>query len=215
MIKRLIFDVDGTLIRGMSFSNCIENTLRKMQIYSEVNVRKFENAICTYEKLYNNYNVSDYTNHIGNALNKELPNSFIDIFFEELKTCIPPKNYELIECIHNLSQNYELVLLTNFFEKSQYNRLNNMGIGQYFTECYGEKIIKPNSESYIYACGTNKPSECIMIGDNISLDIMGAKQAGLKTIFVNTKSIDVSEKIGISVKKVEDISNSIIKKFEI
>ena len=90
-----------------------------------------------------------------------------------------------------------------------------MGIGQYFTECYGEKIIKPKSESYINACGTNKPSECIMIGDNITLDIMGAKQAGLKTIFVNTKSIDVSEKIGISVKKVEDISNNIIKKFEI
>ena len=215
MIKRLIFDVDGTLIRGMSFSNCIENTLRKMQIYSEVNVRNFENAICTYEKIYDNYNISDYTNHIGNALNKELPNSFIDIFFEELKTCIPPKNYELIQSIHNLSQNYELVLLTNFFSKSQYNRLNNMEIGQYFTECYGEKIIKPNNESYINACGTNNPSECIMIGDNISLDIMGAKQAGLKTIFVNTKSIDVSEKIGISVKKVEDISNSIIKKFEI
>lgn len=39
---------------------------------------------------------------------------------------------------------YELVLLSNYFEESQRNRLTAMRINDYFSEYYGEKIIKPN-----------------------------------------------------------------------
>ena len=37
--------------------------------------------------------------------------------------------------------------------------------------------------------GVHKPSECVMIGDHIELDIDGAKKCGINTIWVNSKKI--------------------------
>lgn len=210
MIKRLIFDVDGTLITGVNFISSIEETLKKLGIYSEENVQLFLKGIKTYEQIYDNYNIVDYTHHIGNAISQKLPDSFVPTFFEELKLCVPPKNERLIDTIHRLSQQYELVLLTNYFAESQLNRLNTMEIGKYFIECYGEHIIKPNKQAYLKACGDRKRSECVMIGDDIYLDIERAKQEGLNTIFVNSKGLETNSKMGIVVNSVEDITKKII-----
>jgi len=214
MIKRLIFDVDCTLITGVNFVGTIEETLKKLGIYSKDNVRLFLEGIRTYEQIHDNYNVMDYTTHMGNAISKSLPNNFVNVFFEELKRCIPPRNQLLINTISRLYQEYELVLLTNYFAKSQLNRLNNMGIGKYFRECHGEHSIKPNSTAYLNACGDKKANECVMIGDDIYLDIKRAKQEGLNTIFVNSKGIEINSEIGIVVKSVEKISKKIIDRLQ-
>lgn len=210
MIKRLIFDVDGTLITGVNFTNCVAETLKKLNVYSEDNVKLFLDGFKTYEQIYNNYNVADYTKHMGAAISRTLPESFVPTFFEELKMCIPSRNEAMISAIHKLSQKYELALLTNYFAESQLNRLNNMGIGKYFKECYGEHIIKPNTQAYLDACGNKKVNECVMIGDDIYLDITRARQEGLNTIFVNTKGIKVDYTTGIVINSVEELSEEII-----
>lgn len=213
MIKRLIFDVDGTLITGVSFIPPIENVLKRIDAYSEENVKHFFDGIKSYEENFNSYNVHDYLKHMGNLINCELSINELDIFFEELGVAIPSKNEALINTISLLSEKYELVLLTNYFKKSQLNRLNNMGIGHFFTECYGEKIIKPNFEAYMQACGNNKPSECVMIGDDIYLDIETAQKIGLNTIFVNSKNI-VNENIKtVTVQSVTEIDENLINVF--
>lgn len=214
MIKRLIFDVDGTLIVGkdfkgdikFDFTDAIKRTLMRLSIFSEYNVQLFLNGISTYEFKYDNYNKKDYTEHFSKALNTNLPDDFLPIFFEELKSAIPPKSEALINTIYQLSQKYELVLLTNYFSESQLNRLNNMGIGQFFSQAYGEKRIKPNKEAYVIACGDKKPSECVMIGDDLYLDIQRAQEEGINTIFVNTKQKQILENIGIVVNSVEQIT---------
>ena len=149
--------------------------------------------------------------NIGNAL----PSNFLEIFFENLKDAIPNDNSSLINTIKQLSKKYELVLLTNYFSKSQLNRLNNMGIGHYFTECYGENLIKPNRDAYISACGKNKPSECVMIGDDIFLDIECAMNVGMHTIFINAKNVSTDNINTISVKRVEDIDEKLIESIEL
>lgn len=128
--------------------------------------------------------------------------------------CIPPKSEILIYTIRKLSEEYELVLLTNYFAQSQLNRLNNMGIGKYFKECYGEQLIKPYRNAYLDACGDKKTSECVMIGDDIYLDIIRAKQEGLNTIFVNSKGIEVNSNIGTTVSSIEEISPKLISRLE-
>lgn len=210
MIKRLIFDVDGTLITGTTFDQAINETLKKLNLYSEENAKRFFSGIATYEDNFNNYNTNDYLHYMENALGCILPNNFLDIFFEELKFIIPTKNIELIHSIEKLSEKYELVLLTNFFKKSQLNRLNNMGIGHFFTECYGEELLKPNTDAYLNACGNNKPNECVMIGDNINLDIKSAQQVGLNTIFVNSKNISINDLNCIIVNSVLEINDKLI-----
>lgn len=214
MIKRLIFDVDGTLITGVNFVDAIKRTLKRLNIYSEEKTAKFLEGIKTYENHFNNYNIEDYTAHMSNAINNELPKHFLKVFFEELKNVIPRKNELLIETIRNLSDKYELVLLTNYFSESQLNRLNNIGVGHFFVECYGEKMIKPNNEAYISACGKYNPSECVIIGDDIFLDIEQAQKVGLNTIFVNTKNIKNYNIKTFEVQRVEEINVNLINVIE-
>lgn len=214
MIKRLIFDVDSTLIVGANFKEAVENTLKELNIYSEENFDNFFKGISTYESMYNSYNYNDYKKHMEECMNVSIPNNFLDVFFYYLKDAIPERNEKLISTIDSLSKKYELILLTNYFSISQLNRLNNMGIGKYFTEVYGEDLIKPNEYAYIKACGSYKPEECVMIGDSIYLDVECAQKAGLKAIFVNTKKIPTDNLNVVTVDKVEDITDEVLNKLK-
>ena len=212
MIKRLIFDVDNTLITNVDFELAIKETLNDLNLLSDDRVEQFKIAIKQYEKEYDNYNKNDYIMFMEKRLNCKLPSKFLECFFEHLKNLIPNYNIKLVETIEKLSLKYELVLLTNYFSESQLNRLNNMGIGKYFTSCYGEHKIKPYPEAYIAACGINEPQECIMIGDDIYLDIECAKKLGINTIYINNKN-NTEKVTSISVEKVEDINENMIEQF--
>ena len=103
MIKRLIFDVDGTLINGVNFIKPIEATLKRLNIYKESNVKSFLEAISTYEKSHNNYNKKDYIKHFENYLGTKLDDKFINIFFEELKKCVQQDTIKLKDNIEVLA----------------------------------------------------------------------------------------------------------------
>lgn len=210
MIKRLIFDVDGTLITGVNFTSAIEATLKRMGFYSEENVKLFLEAISLYEKKFNNYNKEDYTNHFESMLGIKLGDNFLNIFFDELKKCVPLENERLKMAVSELSKKYELVLLTNYFKESQLNRLGTMGIDNLFSLCYGEELIKPNDEIYLKACGNYNTRECVMIGDNPYLDIEKAQNLGINTIFVNSKGLNVGNLNTIVVNSVEEITVDLI-----
>lgn len=128
MIKRLIFDVDGTIINIQGFNAPVEKTLKRLGIYSEDNFNKFLRAMKEYEEKYDAYKKDNYISTFSNELGVELDDSFIKIFFEELEKFVPPKNTKLIDKIEELSKKYELVILTNYFKKSQMDRLNKMEI---------------------------------------------------------------------------------------
>lgn len=212
MIKRLIFDADGTLISGLSFILATEKALKKVNLYSTENAEKIQGNYMIYEKNHNNYNRKDYLNHISKCLETTVDERFLDIFFEELGLCISKNNEKLIKTLEVLSQKYELVLLTNYFEIVQMTRLKNMKIDKYFLECFGEDLIKPNKDAFLKACGNHKPCECVMIGDNIKLDVEAALNSGLKAIWV-TEEKENHDNI-IKIDKVENITIDLIKNLD-
>lgn len=213
MIKRLIIDVDGTLITKISFNKAFELTLKRLKIYSDINLLQFEKAILSYEKVYNNYNKKDYLKHLTKYLNIKLDNTFFDIFFDELKKCVPKENHKLKKSISELFKYYELVLLTNYFKQSQLNRLESIGIKDFFLDCFGEELIKPNPEIYIKACGNHKPCECVMIGDDINLDIKPALNLGINAILVNSKDLK-NLNINYVVSNFDEISTNYIESLD-
>ena len=216
MIKRLIFDIDGTLITGVSFDKAIKNTLAKYDLFSEENKQKFISAIPQYEIKYLSYKKNAYLQHFSQTLGCMLDEDFLETFFYNLgQYAIPNDNEQLIQTIDQLSKKYEILLLSNYFEKSQRNRLESIGINKYFSEYYGEEICKPKREAYISAIGIHKPEECVMIGDNLELDINGAKKCGINTIWLNSKRLMQYQVRTISVDNVNRINERLIRSFEV
>ena len=90
-----------------------------------------------------------------------------------------------VEILHYLTgKNYILHLITNGFEKTQHAKLKNSGLDGFFKEVItseGSNSLKPHKAIFDYALQkTNAGAEeSIMLGDDIDVDIAGARDAGL------------------------------------
>ena len=201
MIKRIIFDIDGTLITGVNFKCAIMNALRKYGVNDLEKVNCFLVNIEEYENTYGFYDRDLYLDFFSEKLNIRLDYTFLNLFFNELKKLVPADSSKIKTMLMNLSD-YDLVLLSNYFEESQRNRLRAMGINDFFNEYYGEKSVNPNLSSYKSAQGDYLSSECLIIGDNKKLDIDIPNSLGFKTVYVNNDGdIDSVEKLSVQLIK--------------
>ncbi len=129
------------------------------------------------------------------SLSKDLSAMFLDIL---------PTKKELfpytIEILHYLTgKNYQLHLITNGFEKTQWSKIRNSGLDKYITHVItseGSNSLKPKKEIFEFALQKANASlkESIMIGDNLDADIQGAMNAGMDTVFVNHINANTSIK---------------------
>ena len=85
---------------------------------------------------------------------------------------------------------YTLGLISNGKTPFQESNFNALGLTEFF-KCIlvsdAVNIRKPDPEIFKLACQqlNSKPESCIFIGDNEVVDIQGAKNVGMKTIFFN------------------------------
>lgn len=187
MKKRLIFDIDNTLIIWeKDYIKGLEKTLEHFGIESKKYSKTIDNIIESLENKYTKLSKQALLEDINNTCNLNLDESFIKLLFKNQGT-LAKKDENVIETIKYLSQKYELVILTNYFKEIQEARLETAGIRKYFKEIYaGDEVsVKPNKEAFKTAIGNHKKEECLMIGDSISHDIEGAKSIGLDVIAVD------------------------------
>ncbi len=186
MIKKLIFDLDNTLIMWKDeYVDALRDTLKKYNNNEDPNY--INDLIDSYENYYDKYDKEKMLEHINNNIKEKLNMDFMNDFLESIGYMSAPDD-DVIDTLDYLSKKYELVVLTNWFRNPQINRLKAAKIDRYFSEIYGgEDFIKPNKEAFVKAAGNTKLEECIMIGDSYNLDVMGAYNAGIKPIFMNPK----------------------------
>ena len=189
MIKKLIFDLDNTLIMWKDeYIDALRDTLKKYN--NNENPNHINDLIDSYEDYYDRYDKEKMLEHINNNIKEKLNMDFMNDFLYNIGY-MSEENKNVIHTLRYLSKKYELVVLTNWFRKPQINRLKAAKIDRYFSEIYGgEDFIKPNKEAFVKAAGNTKFEECIMIGDNYNIDIMGAYNAGLNVIYFNPKLKD-------------------------
>lgn len=78
-----------------------------------------------------------------------------------------------------------------------------------------KKYVSHISKHILMQFGTHKPTECVMIGDNLELDINGAKKCGIDTIWINSKKIVQNNIRTVSVDDISKIDEHLIDSFEI
>lgn len=98
-----------------------------------------------------------------------------------------PFALDMLEYLH---QRYELFILTNGFSDVQAVKLSAAGILHFFKKVFTAEdfgVGKP-SKTYFYGVLHEvgaRPEECIMIGDNLKTDILGAQNAGIDHVYYN------------------------------
>lgn len=186
-IKRIIFDLDNTLIPWSNeYLEAVKKAVAEYNI--PISYEEMDGAYATYEEYYSNYTYENFGKHIKEQLGIDVSLEFIKAWIEYLGEMAMPATDELKDTLEYLKSKYDLAVLTNGFADSQSNRLITAGIREYFTEVYGsEKYNKPDPRSFIDACGSYSPEECLMVGDIYDVDYKGAIAAGLQAIHYNKK----------------------------
>ena len=187
-MKRLIFDLDNTLILWKNeYREAMKNTVEHFNL--DLDYAALDDLVEIYENYYDKYTIDNITELFNKQLNLNLTNEFTEYWLKELGN-MADDDLNIKTLLEYLKSKYELVVLTNWLKKSQLERLKKLDIDKYFINIYGgEEVIKPNKEAYLKAIGNRNISDCIMIGDNLKVDIEGAVNIGLKAILVDIKDI--------------------------
>ena len=115
-----------------------------------------------------------------------------------------------MELLDYLKPKYHLHLITNGFQEVQHTKLSGSGMKPYFeTLTVSEEVgvKKPNPEIFRYALrkANATADEGLMIGDEMAVDIDGARAAGMDTIFFNPSGAAVEGSRTFEVKTLLEI----------
>jgi putative hydrolase of the HAD superfamily len=126
-----------------------------------------------------------------------------------LKTKLIPGTIETLEY---LFPKYQLHIITNGFKEVQYIKVERSGLAKYFQQIITSEEAgcnKPNIQIFLYALEKTSAnaSECLMIGDDLEVDVQGAKDAGMDQVFVNLENCIHNKSINYEVKSLLELKN--------
>lgn len=115
-----------------------------------------------------------------------------------------------MELLAYLKPKYHLHLITNGFQEVQHTKLGGSGMEPYFeTLTVSEEVgvKKPNPEIFLYALKKAQATaeESMMIGDEMAVDIDGARNAGIDQIFFNPSKKPVQGECTFEVNNLLEI----------
>ena len=185
--KKYIFDIDYTILIP-DWSK--EDDYFKEHILENEQEEFFKNKqsiLNKYEQEFPRYNtktLSDYFKSYGFTVSEDTINGWMSYNGETIKDEVVDGVVDLFKYLKE--NNKEIVILTSWFSGTQIPRLKRAGLFNYIDKIVaGEDAMKPRLESFELAIdGTNK-KDCIMIGDSIRSDKVGADNALIDSYIVD------------------------------
>ena len=189
MVKRIIFDLDNTLI-PLNLKDVqvgLFGLLKKNDISLDHNLlSSVLAAIAEYDATMLRYDYKQLTDYINEKVGINLPKDFLYEVTVYLSDKVPEKDLKLIELLEYLSSKYSLVVATNWFTNQQISKLKNYGIYEYFDEVItGEDFdLKPRPAMFEHLKNGFLDNEVIVVGDGYNTDIIGAINSNLYSYFI-------------------------------
>ena len=185
--KKYIFDLDYTLLIP-DWSK--EDDFLKMSIPLEEQEEFFKQKqliLNKYELEFPKYDfktLSDFFKSYGFTVNEETISGWMIHNGETIKDEVADG---VVELFNYLKENgKDIVILTSWFSGTQIPRLKRTGLYDYIDKIVaGEDAMKPDLESFELAIGDTPIDDCLMIGDSIKSDKVGAENAGIDCYIVD------------------------------
>jgi putative hydrolase of the HAD superfamily len=168
---------------------------RKNEIKKEVlNIRRFEWTL-------NDFGIDDL------ILATDIAEDYITL--SPRKTIMFPG---VIEGLSYLKGKYQLHMITNGFEEVQQQKLDNCDLRRFFTTITTSEeagVKKPNRQIFDYALNKAgaSPQGSVMIGDDMKVDIEGARSVGMDQVFFNPLTIPHNGSSTFEFKSWDDIQS--------
>lgn len=192
-MKAIIFDLDGTLISERDYMyGCFNNVGNYIANQYGLDNRKTKIELIELFDIEWNRVFNRFGDNNNIKFSDEDIRKLVDIF---RKTDPVVSEYDDLEVISNLyNRNIRLGIITNGrteiqrskIEKFRFNRLFDMIL---LADELGQEYWKPHMlpyEKMKQALGIDY-KEMIFVGDNLYTDIIGAKQLGIETVYIDRK----------------------------
>lgn len=205
--QKYIFDLDYTLLIP-DWSKEDDYFRKNIPLDEQEDFFKQKQAILNkYELEFPKYDfktLSDFFKNYGFNLSEEVINGWMVYNGETIKDEVVDGVIDLFNYLKE--NNKDIVILTSWFSVTQIPRLKRTGLYDYVDQIVaGEDAMKPDLESFELAIGDTNKEDCIMIGDSIKSDKIGAQNAGIDSYIVdNEHSIRDLLQIIIDNKESED-----------
>lgn len=223
--RHLYFDLDRTL---WDYETNAYEALR--QVYEEFNL---EPAFGNYDNLWQSFsrhNDSLWIQYQRGTLRKEalrvrrfelallehkikdkvlaekLNESFLNI--SPRKAGLTPGAGETLEYLK--SKSYHMYILTNGFTQIQETKMESSGLNPYFEKMFTTENTnshKPKRGIFEYALKSvhARKAESLMIGDDLEVDIIGARNFGMDQVYFNPQMTPHNEKVTYEIASLTEL----------
>ena len=109
------------------------------------------------------------------------------------QTGLMPGARQLLQWLYEQRQLYRLAVITNGFSEAQLPKMHTAGIDKYFDHFFLSEnlgFMKPDPQFFDAALSQMNaaPEQCLVIGDDYKVDILGAIKAGIPQVWYNYTS---------------------------
>ena len=204
MIQAVFFDMDDTLYDTSGFASIARRAAVKSMVHNGLQCSEeegYEHLMEIVREKGSNY--SKHFNILTNYINgSEDPLIIVNgiITYHNTKFAmlkLQPDSFAIL--LYLKSKGYKVGLITNGKEFKQWEKLIRLGLYPFFDEIVTSESVgveKPDAKIYQIAMDRLNVTKgtSIMVGNNFDVDIMGAYNAGMQSMIINSKLTDEQNK---------------------
>jgi putative hydrolase of the HAD superfamily len=225
--KHIFFDLDNTLWDFERNSKETLNELYHTHRLNELGVSSPEDFIRVYQErnamMWEQYRLGKIDKET--LRNKRFVFTFWDMgldtelvppgLADDYITMSPKKNYlfpHAHDVLSYLYEKYTLHIITNGFAEVQHIKLHSAGLLKYFVEIIISEhtgFKKPDVNIFRHASkkANAESNECLMVGDGLEVDILGAQNAGWDSVYFNPDKTEHHETVTYEIVSLDELKN--------